>query len=57
MAEQKETITIEKDVYDDLTERSKWLGYLEMAGVDNWQGIEFAVELRNADRKKEGEQE
>ena len=53
----KETVRITLSEYERLLERDEWLGYLEAGGVDNWQGIEFAVELRNADRKKEGEQE
>lgn len=28
-----------------LEEDSNWLGCLENAGVDNWQGIDFAAEL------------
>ncbi|MFE4796173.1 hypothetical protein ACFRFL_13915 [Streptomyces sp. NPDC056708] len=30
-----------------LEERSNWLGCLEAAGVDNWQGIDVARELRD----------
>lgn len=28
-----------------LEEESKWLAALESAGVDNWQGIDFAKEI------------
>ncbi len=30
-----------------LQEDSDWLQCLEAAGVDNWQGIEYAMELRD----------
>jgi len=28
-------------------ERLDWLACLEAAGVDNWQGIDMAIEMRN----------
>lgn len=41
-----------KDVEDYTVEEirsmardSRWLMYLESAGVDNWQGIEYAIDL------------
>lgn len=43
----KETITITKEEYDELLERDKFLTCLENAGVDNWDGIEYAHELLN----------
>jgi hypothetical protein len=49
----KETVRITLSEYERLLERDEWLGYLEAGGVDNWQGIEFAVELRNEDRRRE----
>jgi hypothetical protein len=30
-----------------LEERDSWLSALEAAGVDNWQGIDVAIEMRN----------
>jgi hypothetical protein len=30
---------------------SAWLHYLEVAGVDNWSGIEYAQELYEADEE------
>ena len=42
-----ETITIDKKEYESLLEDSKWLRALENAGVDNWEGIDFARELLN----------
>lgn len=41
-----ETITISKNEYDRLVKRDDWLECLEAAGVDNWQGIEYAIALR-----------
>lgn len=49
-----EMITIPKKEYDSLVKDSKWLSYLEMAGVDNWCGYSFAHELR---QEHEGEDE
>jgi hypothetical protein len=37
-------ITIELEEYEALLEDSKFLRALEAAGVDNWEGYEFAVE-------------
>ena len=39
------TITIPKSEYDRLVENSNWLGCLESAGVDNWEGIDEAKDL------------
>ena len=44
----EEMITITKDEYDELVEAASWLSALEDAGVDNWEGIEFAQELHQA---------
>jgi hypothetical protein len=43
-----EMITISKEEYDELVEAASWLSTLEDAGVDNWEGIEFAQELHQA---------
>jgi len=40
---------VPKKEYEALVERNNWLGYLESAGVDNWDGIEVAIQLRNED--------
>lgn len=39
------TVTISKEQYDELLERDRWLDALEAAGVDNWQGYDFAHEI------------
>lgn len=40
----KEEITITKEEYDQLIEAQKLLQALENAGVNNWEGYEFAIE-------------
>lgn len=44
-----ETVTISKEEYESLLEDRKWLQALESAGVDNWQGYDYARELMNED--------
>ena len=39
------TVTIPKTVYDDLKRDAFWLRCLEGAGVDNWEGYDFAIEF------------
>ena len=41
----QETVTITKEAYESLLEDSKRLLALESAGVDNWQGFDYAMEL------------
>jgi len=38
-------ITISKEEYESLLEDSKKLTALENAGVDNWEGYDYAIEL------------
>lgn len=38
-------ITIPLEEYEELKERSDWLNILEQAGVDNWEGMSYAVQL------------
>lgn len=40
-----ETVTISKKEYDSLIKRVDWLKCLEAAGVDNWEGYDYAREL------------
>ena len=44
-----ETVTISKKEYESLVEDRKWLQALENAGVDNWEGYDYARELMNED--------
>jgi len=43
--EQDDEVTISKAEYDRLLESETWLGCLNAAGVDNWQGIDVAVDM------------
>lgn len=40
-----DTVIISLEEYEDLCERSLFLEALERAGVDNWDGIDFAQEI------------
>ena len=42
-----ETVTIPKAEYDKLLKDQEWLGFLEAAGVDNWEGYDYACEMRD----------
>lgn len=44
-----ETVTISKKEYESLLEDRKWCIALENAGVDNWEGYDYARELMNED--------
>lgn len=41
---ENETVTILKTEYDELINRRNKLEALENAGVDNWDGYDFAME-------------
>lgn len=49
---QEETITIPLKEYNDLIDSQAWLDALESAGVDNWSGYDYAVELYKEDTGK-----
>jgi len=42
-----ETVTISKKEYEELLEDQKMLNALQDAGVDNWEGYDYAMELLN----------
>jgi hypothetical protein len=42
-----QTITIPVKEYENMVERLNWLDCLEAAGVDNWQGIDEAINIRD----------
>jgi hypothetical protein len=44
-------VSITKAEYDRLVERDEWLGWLEAAGVDNWNGMDEAISMRNEARE------
>jgi hypothetical protein len=55
---EEETITISKKKYDKLVKQSEWLGYLNAAGVDNWEGYGVAQDYRDeAEGVKEDEED
>ena len=39
-----DTVTISKELYEELLEDQFFLNCLQNAGVDNWGGYEYAVE-------------
>lgn len=41
--------SISQEEYEELLESDKMLNALERAGVDNWEGYDFAIELMNDD--------
>ena len=41
-----ETVTISKSEYERLVKDSRWLACLDAAGVDNWEGIDTAFDIR-----------
>lgn len=45
----QETVTITKKEYERLLEDSDWLSCLEQAGVDNWDGWDYAIDIKNGD--------
>lgn len=46
-------LTLSQEEYEELLESDKMLSALERAGVDNWEGYDFAIELMNDDDKDE----
>lgn len=44
---EEELVTIPKKEYERLLEREDWLQCLEAAGVDNWQGMDDAIDIHN----------
>lgn len=44
----KPSVTITQEHYDELLESNRILLALQGAGVDNWEGYEYALELAEA---------
>ena len=40
----EDTVTIPRDVYNDLLDDARWRACVEDAGVDNWDGFDWAME-------------
>ena len=53
MPEDMVMVEITKAEYDRLKEDSEWLGYLNAAGVDNWDGCSYAYEMKEENDKGE----
>lgn len=47
MTDLEDTITISKREYLELLDDSKFLNCLRNAGVDNWDGYDFAIDEYN----------
>ncbi len=43
------TVTVTREYYDDLVDDSMFLNCLRNAGVDNWEGYEYACEEFNSE--------
>lgn len=43
----EEMVEITKSEYDKLLAAAKFMDCLESAGVDNWEGFEYALDLYN----------
>jgi len=44
-------ILVDRQEFEQLRRDAEWLRYLEAAGVDNWDGIEYAQKLRRDDEQ------
>jgi hypothetical protein len=44
-----DTVTISKERYDELIREEKFLDALRAAGVDNWEGYDYAQEMLDDD--------
>jgi len=42
---EEQRVIISLDEYERLKQRDTWLQCLEAAGVDNWDGLDYAQEL------------
>lgn len=47
-----EFVTLPVNTYKELLEKQEWLEYLIAAGVDNWDGIEYAFELQEQEQDR-----
>ena len=50
-----ETITITRKEYDELQDDALLLNRLRYAGVDNWQGWDYAIEAYQEAQEKKNE--
>lgn len=55
VAPTEEMVTITKKEYDSLCEDAAKLTALECAGVDNWSGYDFAMDILREQRGEEND--
>ena len=48
----EETVTISAEEYEYLLDRANKLSALEAAGVDNWEGYSYALEIMEDDENE-----
>lgn len=41
----EEIVTITAEEYEDLLDAQRWMAALEAAGVDDWEGYEYAQDI------------
>jgi len=46
LTNETKSVTISTEDYEYLKSRDEWLQCLEAAGVDNWEGYDYAHELK-----------
>lgn len=51
--EEVEMVTITKEEYYRLLNRDDWLGWLEAAGVDSWEGYDVAQDMRGESEEED----
>lgn len=42
-------VLVDKKEYEELQEEAKFMHYLRAAGVDNWEGWDYAIEMMEAE--------
>ena len=45
-----ETVTISHEEYEELIDDAEFLQALRMAGVDNWEGYDYAIDIYRSAR-------
>ena len=46
------TVTMDKKTFEKWQEEIEWLNCLRAAGVDNWDGLDYARELFGGEQKR-----
>lgn len=45
----QDLVSISREEYNKLLKRDDWLGCLEAAGVDSWDGVDEAIDIKNSE--------